>query len=153
MKKSLLFFLGLMMLTFISISSFSQKAELKSDRSVDYKTGNPADWPKDQDAMIAAPKNHKILLENENVRVLEVSLLPGEVEPVHHHQWHSVLYIQSAGDFVDRDGKGNVIFDTRKLPSPLTYPLTMYKEPEAPHSVENLSKTITLKLIRVEMKK
>jgi hypothetical protein len=28
----------------------------------------------------------------------------------------------------------------------------MYKEPEAPHSVENLSKTITLHLVRVETK-
>jgi hypothetical protein len=28
----------------------------------------------------------------------------------------------------------------------------MYKKPEAPHSVENLSATITLHLVRVEMK-
>jgi hypothetical protein len=28
----------------------------------------------------------------------------------------------------------------------------MFKEPEAPHTVENLSKTITLHLVRVEMK-
>ena len=74
------------------------------------------------------------------------------MEPLHHHQWHSVLYIQSAGDFIDRDG-GNIIFDTRTLKTPLKFPLTMWKDPEAPHSVENLSKTITLRLIRVEMKK
>ena len=67
-------------------------------------------------------KNHKILLENENVRVLQVTLKPGEVEPLHHHQWHSVLYIQSAGDFVDRDGAGNVIFDSCTLKTPLKFP-------------------------------
>jgi hypothetical protein len=53
---------------------------------------------------------------------------------------------------VDRDANGKVIFDSRTLPAPLVFPLTMYKEPEAPHSVENLSKTITIHLVRVEMK-
>ena len=87
------------------------------------------------------------------MRVLEVTVLPGETEAIHHHQWPSVLYITQASDFVDRDGSGNVIFDTRKLPESLKFPLTMYKEPEAPHSIENLSKTVSIKLVRVEMKK
>jgi hypothetical protein len=103
------------------------------------------------------PGNHKILLENGNVRVLDVTLAPGETEPVHSYRWPSVLYILTAGDFVDRDGdrdgEGNVIFDTRQLKTPLQYPMTMWKDPEAPHAVENLSKTITPHLIRVEMKK
>jgi len=134
-------------------SCFSQNNETRADQSINYKTGNPADWPKNRDAVVAAPRNHKILLENENVRVLQVTLKPGELEPLHYHQWHSVLYIQSAGDFVDRDGAGNVIFDSRTLKTPLKFPMTMWKDPEAPHSVENLNKTITLRLIRVEMKK
>ncbi len=117
-----------------------------------YGTGNPADWPKEKDAVLAAPTNHKVLLENDKVRVLDVKVAPGEVEAVHSHRWPSVLYILEAGDFVDRDGNGKVIFDTRTLPAPLTFPLTMYKTPEAPHSVENLSKTVTLHLVRVEMK-
>ncbi|MGO9650498.1 MAG: hypothetical protein ACLPOO_20895 [Terriglobales bacterium] len=85
-----------------------------------YKTGNPADWPKES-AVIAAPRNHKILLENDNVRVLDVTIAPGETEPVHFHRWPSVLYILSAGDFIDRDGQGNVIFDTRQMKTPLQY--------------------------------
>ncbi len=117
-----------------------------------YGTGNPADWPKEKDAVLAAPTNHKVLLENDKVRVLDVKVAPGEAEAVHSHRWPSVLYILEAGDFVDRDGNGKVIFDTRTLPAPLTFPLTMYKAPEAPHSVENLSKTVTLHLVRVEMK-
>lgn len=120
--------------------------------SMVYGKGDPTDWPKENDAVLAAPKNHKVLLENDKVRVLDVKVAPGEVEAVHSHQWPSVLYIIEAGDFVDRDGNGKVIFDTRTLKTPLTFPLTMFKEPEAPHSVENLSKTITLHLIRVEMK-
>lgn len=125
----------------------------KTAQALLYKTGNPADWPKDQDAVISAKKNHKILMENDSVRVLEVTVLPHEKEAVHHHQWPSVLYIMEAGDFIDRDGEGNVIFDTRQLPSPLKFPMTMWKSPEAPHSIENLSKTKKIRLIRVEIKK
>lgn len=117
-----------------------------------YGKGNPADWPKEKDAVVAAPGNHKILLENDKVRVLDVTVAPGEVEAVHSHRWPSVLYFMAAGDFIDRDASGKVIFDSRTLATPLVFPLTMYKEPEAPHSVENLSKTITLHLVRVELK-
>jgi ketosteroid isomerase-like protein len=79
-------------------------------------------------------------------------LAPEEKEPLHHHKWPSVLYIQEAGDFVDYDSNDKVIFDTQNLPEPLSFPLTMTKEPEAPHSVVNLSKTKPIRLIRVEMK-
>lgn len=117
-----------------------------------YNTGDPAKWPPELDAVIAAPDNHKILLENDHVRVLEVTMAPNTVEPLHSHQWPSALYIQEAGDFIDRDGDGVVIMDSRTLPEPLEYPLTMWKAPEAPHSVENLSDTQTIRLIRVEHK-
>ncbi len=135
-------------------NAFAQTKGAKPEpQTINYKTGNPADWPKDKDAVVAAPKNQKILMENEKVRVLDVTVAPGEVEPVHSHAWPSVLYFMAAGDFIDRDAEGNVIFDTRALKTPLALPMTKWKEPEAPHSVENLSKTITLHLVRVEMKK
>jgi len=137
------------LLIFSSNLVFSQSAE---EQKLLYKTGNPADWPKDQDAVVSAPNNHKILLENDKVRVLEVTIAPNELEPVHHHQWPSVLYIMEAGDFIDRDGEGNVIMDSRQIPESLIFPLTMYKNPEAPHSVENLSDSKVIRLIRVEMK-
>jgi hypothetical protein len=117
-----------------------------------YGKGNPAEWPKELDAVASASKNHKVLLENAEVRVLDVTVSPGEVEAVHSHRWPSVLYFMAAGDFIDRDASGKIIFDSRTLKTPLVFPLVMYKEPEAPHSVENLSKTITLHLVRVEMK-
>lgn len=143
----------------ISISAaFSQEKEKNLDKSFVYNSVDPHYWDEPDywsanlDAFIAAPKNHKILLENDQVRVLEVTLAPGETEKIHHHRWPSVLYIQEAGDFIDYDENGKIILDTRQLKTPLTFPMTMWKDPEAPHSVENLSKTITIRLIRVEMK-
>lgn len=37
------------------------------------------------DAVAAAPNSHQVLLENESVRVLRVTIAPGATEPVHDH--------------------------------------------------------------------
>jgi hypothetical protein len=108
-------------------------------------------WPKSTDAVAAAPDNHHVLLENEQVRVLDVVVPPHTKEPVHAHCSPSVLYIIEASSFVDHDANGKVLLDTRQLDTPLTFPMTMWKDPEAPHSVENLSDK-PLHLIRVELK-
>lgn len=52
---------------------------------------DPSTWDPALDAVVAAPKNHKVLFENDRLRVLEVILDPGEEEPVHHHRWPSVF--------------------------------------------------------------
>lgn len=127
-------------------------AQHESAHALPYQTGDPADWPPELDAVIAAPENHNILLENDHVRVLEVTIAPGELEPIHHHRWPSTLYIMEAGHFIDRDVDGNVIVDSREMDGPLPLPLAMWKDAEAPHSVENLSSTETIRLVRVEVK-
>lgn len=147
-----------LLLIFVSINAvFSQEKEKTAtqtyaNKSADPHTDDPDDWPANLDTVIAAPKNHKILMENDIVRVVEVTLAPGETEEVHRHQWPSVLYIQEAGDFIDYDSDGKIIVDTRLIKPPLKFPMTMWKDAEAAHYVENLSKTITIRVIRVEMK-
>jgi hypothetical protein len=54
-------------------------------------TDDPALWPDHLDAVSAAPRHHRVLFENERLRVLEVTLPPGDEEPVHHHRWPSVF--------------------------------------------------------------
>jgi len=39
--------------------------------------------------MPSAPKHHKVIFENERLRVLEVTLEPNDEEPIHHHRWPS----------------------------------------------------------------
>ncbi len=148
--KVLLKLVVLSVMSLIALPALS--SEHTESQGFAYKTGDPSKWPPEQDAVSIAPENHTVLLENENVRVLAVKVEPLEREKVHHHRWPSVLYIMEAGDFIDRDANGEVIFDSRELDTPLVYPLTMWKDPEAPHSVENLSSTTTIRLIRVEMK-
>ncbi|HEY9168878.1 MAG TPA: hypothetical protein VIN72_05275 [Lutibacter sp.] len=138
--------------------SFSQVNRKTANQTYAYNSVDPHNlvelnnWSANLDAVIAVPDNHKILMENEKVRVLEVTLSPGETEEVHHHRWPSVLYIQEAGNFIDYDGDGNIIMDSRQIKPPLKFPMTRWKDAEAPHSVKNLSKTISIRLIRVEMK-
>jgi hypothetical protein len=109
------------------------------------------EWPDSLDALIAAPQHHKILLENDRARVLEVTIQPGVKEPVHHHRWPSILHVLKAGAFRDYDSTGNVLFDSRTASPPPTYPLTMWLEPQPPHTVENLGAEV-IHLIRVELK-
>ena len=71
------------------------------------------DWPEEWDALIAAPKHHALLFENEHVRVLDTRVAPGETVPAHTHRWPSALYIMNWSDFVRRDGDGNVLADSR----------------------------------------
>jgi len=105
-------------------------------------------WTPENDALAAAPQNHKLLFENDDVRVLEVTVPPGVREPLHAHRYPSVLYYISAAHMkeyspgvpaVDRGHKddGAVIF----LPI------------GPPHQMENLESGKPLKAIRVELKK
>jgi hypothetical protein len=49
-----------------------------------------SEFPDGYDAVQAAPDTHKVIFENELVRVLEVSVpAPGTTIPMHHHRWPS----------------------------------------------------------------
>ena len=99
--------------------------------------------PDPLDALVAAPQFHKLLLENERVRVLEVRNDPGDFEPMHKHS-RSVLVILQGGSarFGLLDGK------TRE--ATFSAPLTFWEDAET-HSVENTGDT-PIHLIRVELK-
>jgi hypothetical protein len=49
------------------------------------------EWPTDLDAVTAAPENHEVLLEDEHVRVLDVTVGPGEREEAHTRCLPSVI--------------------------------------------------------------
>lgn len=116
-----------------------------------YDSNDPATWPDALDATVAAQQNHKVVLENERVRVLEVTVQPGEREPVHGHKWPSVMYVMAEDLIRDYDSEGKLLYDSRNDKARIKTPYTVWMPPQAPHSVENLSKT-PLRLLRVELK-
>jgi len=115
------------------------------------KSGQAAwPWPDSLDALIAAPKHHKLVLDNERVRVLDTHIPAGDIVPVHTHRWPAVYYTISGAPFVRRDGEGNVLLDTRIHPMPPDQPAP-FIECLPPHSIENVGET-EIHLISVEMK-
>lgn len=103
------------------------------------------------DAMTAAPDFHKVLFENEKVRVLDTELGPGQQTPVHAHEWPASLYILSWSDFVRYDPDGNVLLDSRTTGTSPQIGSAMWVAPLPPHSVRNVGSN-PLKIIAVEVK-
>jgi len=69
------------------------------------------------DAVTAAPEHHKVLLENEHIRVLETLIRPGEETAMHTHVWGGFLYILSWSDFVRYDQHREVMMDSASMKS------------------------------------
>ena len=103
------------------------------------------------DAMTAAPANHERVLENDAVRVLDTRLGPGERTPVHRHEWPAALYVLSWSDFVRYDPEGNVLLDSRTLPSRPAPGSAIWGAPLPPHYVHNIGQG-DLHILAVEIK-
>lgn len=111
----------------------------------------PEAWPAVLDALVAAPAQHRLLLENEAVRVLDTRIAPGERTPVHGHAWPGVLYIRSWSDFVRRDADGNVLVDSRTLAAKPADGTTLWSPALGPHTAENVGDR-DLHVLAVEVK-
>ncbi len=108
-------------------------------------------WSASLDAPTAAPENHKILFENERVRVLDVTVAVGGREKLHAHCWPSVLYVMFRGKLREWDADGKVIREVKETPPATSFPLTQWLEASPPHSIENLDSQ-PIHLVRVELK-
>src|SRR5271163_2386914 len=108
-------------------------------------------WPPELDALSAAAAHHKLLMENDQVRVLETFIPAGEQTAVHTHRWPAVQYVQAWSDFLGYDGDGNLIFDSRTAPAP-AIGAALWSGPYGPHSVRNIGSG-DLKVLVVEIKK
>jgi hypothetical protein len=108
-------------------------------------------WPDSLDACVAAPRHHLLRLENDRVRVLETTIPPGEIVPLHTHRWPGLYHVLSWSDFIRRDGDGNVLFDSRTRPAPPAAPFVQWSEPLPPHTLENIGNA-DLHILSVELK-
>ena len=109
------------------------------------------EWPDSLDALVAAPRHHSVMLENERVRVVHTHIPVGDLVPVHTHRWPGVVYTLNWSDFIRRDDKGNVLFDSRSISPSQKHPAPQWIEPLPPHSVENVGNTdIDLYIVEVK---
>ena len=96
-----------------------------------------AQGSEDLDGVVAAPEHHRILFENDRVRVVETSIPVGDITPVHTHLSPAVQYVVSGSHFVRRDPSGEVLMDTRKADPPFVWPRVMWSESNPVHTLEN----------------
>lgn len=107
------------------------------------------------DAIGAAPDNHKVVFENEKVRVLEVVIKPGEKEPFHEHPMFSVMDIVTGA----RLRITEATLQNRKLVTGKTIevgkdnfqPPPLWMPPQGLHSAENVG-SVTFRAHRIELK-
>lgn len=107
--------------------------------------------PDPLDALIAAPDHHRLLLENDRVRVLETLIQPGDRTPIHTHRWPSVLYILSWSHFIRRDDHGQIMVESQKVEALQNPPPVLWGAALPPHTLENIGST-ELRIIAVELK-
>ncbi|MFP6869815.1 MAG: hypothetical protein VCE91_10795 [Nitrospinota bacterium] len=103
--------------------------------------------PDELDAVIAAPDNHEVLIENEHVRVLKVIVRAGEVEKKHTHKWPSVFTITKRPKIKYFNEKDEEV----ALGPPPGEGAPFWLGPEGGHWVENPDE-FDLEAIRIELK-
>jgi hypothetical protein len=94
------------------------------------------EWPPHLDALVAAPANHRLLLEDEALRVLEVSVEPGERENLHHHPWPSIMVVLARPNYRNFDADGNEIPPSGGTPTDPRLPRALHLPPQRPHFIE-----------------
>ena len=97
-----------------------------------------------QDAAKASPRNFKVLLENEYVRVIQDTLRPGEKEALHSHPagWY---YVTMPGTMKVTYSSGKTVIWKAKAGE------QAWMNAEAPHTSENIGST-TIQYALVEVK-
>ena len=111
--------------------------------------------PASYDAIAAAADNHRVVFENERVRVLEVTIKPGEKEPFHVHPMPSVMNIITGAklritEASLEDGK-IVIGKTIEVGKDDFQPPPLWMPPQGLHSAENIG-SATFHAYRIELK-
>ena len=109
------------------------------------------EWPDSLDALVAAAEFHRLVFENEHVRVLETRIGPGDTVPLHTHRWPSILYVLSTAHFVRRDGEGELLTDTRATDTLPEQGSAVWTAAMPPHTFENVDRS-EIRLLNVELK-
>jgi quercetin dioxygenase-like cupin family protein len=96
-----------------------------------------------QDVVKVSPQNHKVLLENDRVRVLSVRLKPGEKAVMHSHPASVIYYLSDAKVRVTYPDGKTQDRECRKGSAVWAQPVT--------HAVENIGTTDLLE-VQTELK-
>jgi predicted metal-dependent enzyme (double-stranded beta helix superfamily) len=113
-------------------------------------------WTQDGglDAVVAAPASHHIIMENERVRVLRVTIAPGVTEPIHIHPWPSIMYLEAPQPltYITYSYQGGRWVERNRVELPAGRSMEVqWMGPEGVHAVQNRG-TSVYRALRVELK-
>ena len=128
------------------------QAQVSPDHPLCGNAAEATSWSPDLDAVKAAPGNHKVIFESDELRVLEVTVRPGEREPLHHHRWPSVMVLHKRPALKNYDKDGAEIKPGAGSPTPTDLPFVARLPAQAAHAVHVLDAQ-PFHAIRVEFKK
>jgi quercetin dioxygenase-like cupin family protein len=81
------------------------------------------------------PVGDRVLFENDRVRVWEVTLHPGETQPLHRHEHpYLVVAVQSAMNVVETA-------DGQRIDAPEPQGNVVFREPGTAHTLTNIGET------------
>ena len=96
-------------------------------------------WPLTQEAVHAAAKNHRVLFENDAVRLLEVNVQPGQTEPLDWHMYPSVFAINGVqAALTDRTGDSTTQRARQYEDADWSQPQCRTMPVQAPHQVTDV---------------
>jgi mannose-6-phosphate isomerase-like protein (cupin superfamily) len=146
MKKSVSAAIAALSCAMVTTASLAQTAAMCTGLS------DAASWAAHREAVTAAPKNHKVIYETADLRVLEVTVLPGEREASHHHRWPSVMVVDSRPPYTNYDKDGKVFQSVVQGQQTVELPLMVRLPPQAEHAIENAGNK-PFHAIRIEYKR
>jgi len=141
-----------------AVAKFSQNTIKENDKTAaEIPSKDIWQWASDLDALKAAPDNHKIVYEDDNVRVLAVLLNGKKSEPVHTHQWKSVMWIAKPIvpckiNNYKKDKNGKLVKSDSLIINEMPVNIGQLIDPEGPTSITNLGSENGV-AYRVEFKK
>lgn len=160
-KSSIFYKLFSVFKTNLFTNLLHQTADLQQNQNTNRdmrSIASPADeaneqpqWPDELDALIASPQHHKLLFENEFVRVLDTNIAPGEITNVHTHKYPASLYFLSWSHFIRYDAEGNVLLDSRMMENTPAIGSAMWSNPLPAHALKNIGAN-DLHVFSVEVK-
>ena len=92
----------------------------------------------DLDGPIAAPGHHRIVFENDHVRVIETVIRAGDTAPLHTHLTPHLTIVDSGSELIRRDADGGVLLEIRASAGGPGMPRYTWNDGIPAHTLENV---------------
>lgn len=90
------------------------------------------------DGPIGAPDHHRVVFENDRVRVIRAVIPAGDTAPLHTHLTPHLIIVTSGSQFVRRAPDGSVLLDTREQEAEVALPPFLWTDGIPAHTLENV---------------